>query len=212
MNVNGQWHRERWVPALDWNTPGAELLRQAVAALTGRGRAHPSQIVIFGSSPLQMGVSGAIMSGDLDIATDDEIELILREAGLTKGLSSPYVEVCPLGTFRTALDWRSRSHSEQLGNLEILFPHPIDILLSKISRGEEKDFEAFEEVISKTGHPTEEELLDSLKSAVHLFRPGFDESAPGDPITNARLLWRRLFGRDIDVRQEIIAAASCKTE
>jgi hypothetical protein len=88
------------------------------------------------------------------------------------------------------------------------FPHPIDILASKISRGEEKDFEAFEEVIAKTGHPTEEELLDSLICAVHLYRPGYDETAPGDPITNTRLLWKRLFGRDIDVRQEIIAAAS----
>lgn len=117
-----------------------------------------------------------------------------------------------MGTFRTSLDWRIRAHSERLGNVEILFPHPIDILLSKISRGEEKDFEAFEEVISKTGHPTEEELVDSLIRAVHLYRPGYDETAPGDPITNTRLLWQRLFGRDIDVRQEIIAAAPAVLE
>lgn len=71
-------------------------------------------MVVFGSSPLQMGVSDAIMSGDLDIATDEEIASILEEAGLTKGLSSPYVEVCPLGTFRTAPDWRARAHSEPM--------------------------------------------------------------------------------------------------
>lgn len=165
------------------------------------------QLVVFGSSPLQMGVSEAIMSGDLDIATDEDIVSILKKARLTKGLSSPYVEVCPLGTFRTAPDWRSRAHPERMGKLEILFPHPIDILVSKISRGEEKDFEAFEEVIVKTGHPTEEELMDSLIRAVHLYKPGYDETAPGDPITNTRLLWKRLFGRDIDVRKEIIAAA-----
>jgi len=148
------------------------------------------------------------MSGDLDIASDESIEGILKEAGLTKGLSSPYVEICPLGTFRTALDWRMRAHSERLDSLEILFPHPIDILVSKISRGEEKDFEAFEEVIARISHPTEEELLDSLIRSVHLYRPGYDETAPGDPITNTRLLWQRLFGRDIDVRKEIIAASS----
>lgn len=118
------------------------------------------------------------------------------------------MEVCPLGTFRTAYDWPVRAYSERMGALKILFPHPIDILVSKISRGEEKDFEAFEEVIARTGHPSEEELADSLIRAVHLYRLGFDESAPGDPITNTRLLWRRLFGRDIDVRNEIIAAAS----
>ncbi len=207
MSMNERWHRARWRPQLDWGTPGAELLRQAAGVLSAGLGSRPLQIVVFGSSPLQMGVSEAIMSGDLDIATDEEIEGLLVEAGLTKGLSSPYVEVCPLGTFRTASDWRTRAHSEQLGNLEILFPHPIDILVSKISRGEEKDFEAFEEVIARTSHPTEEELADSLIRAVHLYKPGYDETAPGDPITNTRLLWKRLFGRDIDVRQEIIAAS-----
>jgi len=208
MTMNEHWHRSRWRPQLDWSTPGAELLRQAAEVLSAGLGSRPIQLVVFGSSPLQMGVSEAIMSGDLDIATDEEIEGLLVEAGLTKGLSSPYVEVCPLGTFRTALDWRARAHAERLGNLEILFPHPIDILVSKISRGEEKDFEAFEEVIARTGHPTEEELADSLIRAIHLYRPGYDETAPGDPITNTRLLWKRLFGRDIDVRQEIIAASS----
>ena len=208
MTMNEHWHRARWRPQLDWSTPGAELLRQAAADLSAGLGSRSLQLVVFGSSPLQMGVSEAIMSGDLDIATDEEIEGILAAAGLTKGLSSPYVEVCPLGTFRTALDWRTRAHSEQLGNLEILFPHPIDILVSKISRGEEKDFEAFEEVIAKSGHPTEEELVDALIRSVHLYRPGYDETATGDPVTNTRLLWKRLFGRDINVRKEIIAAAT----
>lgn len=205
MTMSERWHRARWRPQLDWSTPGAELLSQAAEVLSAQLGSRSLQIVVFGSSPLQMGVSDAIMSGDLDIATDEEIEGILIAAGLTKGLSSPYVEVCPLGAFRTALDWRTRAHAEMLGNLEILFPHPIDILVSKITRGEEKDFEAFEEVIARTGHPTEGELLDSLIRAVHLYRPGYDQAAPGDPITNTRLLWKRLYGRDIDVRQEIIA-------
>lgn len=143
MSVSEPWHRTRWRPDLDWGTPGAELLRQ-VAGVLSKG---------LGQGPLQMGVSKAIMSGDLDIASDEGIEGLLKDAGLTKGLSSPYVEVCPLGTFRTAPDWRMRAHSERLDSLEILFPHPIDILVSKISRGEEKDFEAFEEVIARTGIP-----------------------------------------------------------
>jgi hypothetical protein len=148
------------------------------------------------------------MNGVLDIETSEDIEGILSTAGLTKGLSSSYVEVCPQGTFRTALDWRSRAHSEAMGKVEVLFPHPIDILVSKISREEEKDYEAFEEVIAKTSHPTEGELLESLICAVHLYRPGYDETVAGDPITKTRLLWQRIFDRNIDVRQKIIAAAS----
>jgi hypothetical protein len=112
MKMNESWHRVRWCPQLDWSTPGAELLRQAAEVLTSGLGSRSLQIVVFGSSPLQMGVSDAIMSGDLDIATDEEVEGLLLAAGLTKGLSSPYVEVCPLGTFRTALDWRTRAHTE----------------------------------------------------------------------------------------------------
>jgi hypothetical protein len=212
MTMNERWHRARWRPQLDWSTPGAELLRQAAEVLSESLGARSLQIVVFGSSPLQMGVSDAIMSGDLDIAADEEIESILKDARLTKGLSSPYVEVCPPGTFRTAHDWQFRAHSVWMGNLEILLPHPIDILVSKISRGEEKDFEAFEEVIARTGHPTEEELRNSLIRSVHLYKPGYDETVAGDPITNTRLLWIRLFGRDIDVRKEIIAAANPEDE
>lgn len=62
-------------------------------------------------------------------------------------------------------------------------------------------------MIERTGHPTEVELVDSLIRAVHLYKPAYDESAPGDPITNTRLLWQRLYGRDIDVRREIISAS-----
>jgi hypothetical protein len=96
MTMNEHWHRSRWRPQLDWSTPGAELLRQAAEVLSAGLGSRSLQLVVFGSSPLQMGVSEAIMSGDLDIATDEEIEGLLVAAGLTKGLSSPYVEVCPL--------------------------------------------------------------------------------------------------------------------
>ncbi|CAN5711962.1 hypothetical protein BH09VER1_BH09VER1_44470 [soil metagenome] len=211
MSSNASWHKEKWTPLLNWDTPTGSLLRQAVKVLEDRLKPEAIQIIVFGSSPLQMGVSTAITSGDLDIASDDDIQRLFTDAHLSKGQSSPYIEVCPTGTFRTALDWKSRCHIEKISWVEILFPHPIDILVSKVRRGEEKDLEAFEEVIRKSGHPTELELKESLMRAVHLYRPGYDEEVPGDPIYNTQILWQRLFGRDIDVRKEIIVPGNSGT-
>jgi hypothetical protein len=67
MTMNEHWHRSRWRPQLDWSTPGAELLRQAAEVLSAGLGSRSLQLVVFGSSPLQMGVSEAIMSGDSEL-------------------------------------------------------------------------------------------------------------------------------------------------
>ena len=198
------WHKERWTPVLAWTTPSGKLLRQAVKVLAERVKTPSLELIIFGSSPLQMGVSSAVSSGDLDVATDEDVEKFLKSAQLTKFQRSPYVEVCSLNTFRTAPDWRTRAHSENLFGFFLIFPHPIDILVSKVKRCEEKDIEAFLEVIKVTGHPTENELKESLQRAVDIYLPGFDESTAHDPVHNTGILRMLLYGKEINVREEII--------
>ncbi|HMJ91383.1 MAG TPA: hypothetical protein VK530_16290 [Candidatus Acidoferrum sp.] len=67
--------------------------------------------------------------------------------------------------------------------------------------------EAFRVVLRKTGHPTEREFIRELQFAVDLFRPGFDEENAADLTSNTHRLWPLLYGREIDVRAEIIAPA-----
>ena len=80
----------------------------------------------------------------------------------------------------------------------IIVPHPIDILIAKLNRLEEKDLEAFRVVIRKTGHPTESKLLEELQMAVDLFPPVFEEEQGQDMPKNRRRLWPTLFGRQTD--------------
>ena len=73
-----------------------------------------------------------------------------------------------------------------------------------MSRLDEKDIRAFEVVLSKTGHPTESELITELQMAVDLFRPGHDMA------NNCRRLWPLLYGKQIDPRKQIISPALAK--
>ncbi|HEX5400135.1 MAG TPA: hypothetical protein VFY06_13905, partial [Verrucomicrobiae bacterium] len=89
-----------------------------------------------------------------------------------------------------------------------IFPHPWDILVSKLQRLDPKDVQAFKLVIEQTGHPTEKEFAAHLQNAVDLYRPKFDEeSARGDMFANTKILWQELWKKEIDVRAAIIRPA-----
>lgn len=89
-------------------------------------------------------------------------------------------------------------------------PHPLDVLIAKLNRLDQKDLDAFRIVIDKTGHPTETELTSELQMSVDLFRPAFDEEKSRDLSANCQKLWPIIFGREIDPRKEIIAPALSK--
>lgn len=109
--------------------------------------------------------------------------------------------------FRTSRRWRGRTQSIQIRSCAIEIPHPIDVLIAKLNRLEEKDLEAFRVVRRKAGHPTEEELIHELQLAVDLFRPDSDEENGHDMANNCRRLWPIIFGCEIDPRFEIIGPA-----
>ena len=60
--------------------------------------------------------------------------------------------------FRSSPRWKDRTQRAKLRNCTFIFPHPIDILIAKLHRLDDKDLRAFEIVRAKTGHPTEEEF------------------------------------------------------
>jgi hypothetical protein len=193
-----------WQPNLRWEAPAGQLLQKLVAALP-RGRYF--SITVFGSAPLQLGIEPSFQSADVDIFSSDDLRIWIEAAGLGEGQSAFYIQQSPEFVFSASPSWRERAFVVVKENVTFAFPHPIDILVSKLKRLEPKDLNAFALVLERTGHPTANELKMALQRHIDLFRPNFDEENSGDAVVNTQVLWRALYKKNIDVRREIIAPA-----
>lgn len=193
-----------WQPDLQWEAPAGQLL-QALALTLPTDR-HFS-ITVFGSAPLQLGIEPSFQSADVDIFSSDDLRGWIESAGLGEGQSAFYIQQSPEFVFSASASWRERAFVVVKENVTFTFPHPIDILVSKLKRLEPKDLNAFALVLNRTGHPTPDELKKALKRHVDIFRPNFDEENSGDAVANAQILWHELYRENIDVRREIIAPA-----
>ena len=194
-----------WTSRFDLETPAGQALKKLVAALP---KSRAFRITLFGSAPIQLTVEPSLLSADVDLFCDEEdLNEYVRQAGLDRDHSDFYIQVCSGLNFRTSPHWLTRAQSFTLENCTIVIPHPIDILIAKLNRLDEKDLLAFRTVIAKTGHPTEADMIHELQLAVDLFRPSFDEEQGHDMANNCRRLWPLIYGREIDPRKEIIAPA-----
>ncbi|MDB6022361.1 MAG: hypothetical protein JWQ04_2218 [Pedosphaera sp.] len=194
---------------LDWSASAGQRLDALAQKLP---RLPRLEIIVFGSAPLQLMIDRTFLSEDIDISPSEDayetVTKLVEAQGWAKGQSDFYVQVCDHLAFRTTRNWMQRAISEERHGHLFIFPHPWDILVSKLQRLEDKDLQAFQLVIVRTGHPTEEEFARHLQDAVDLYRPKFDEeSARGDMLLNTRLLWQTLWQKEIDVRAQIIRPA-----
>ncbi|HVU09154.1 MAG TPA: DUF6036 family nucleotidyltransferase [Verrucomicrobiae bacterium] len=194
-----------WTQKIELDTPAGQTLRKLVEVLP---KTRPLRITLFGSAPLQLSIDATLLSGDVDIFSDEEfLAEVVERAGLSEKQHKPGFQVCSELNFRTSPRWKDRVRTAQIENVTFIIPHPYDILIAKLNRLEEKDLLAFRTVLAKTGHPTEAELIHELQMAVDLFRPSFDEEQGHDIANNCRRLWPLIYGREIDPRKEIIAPA-----
>lgn len=195
-----------WAGEIDWSTPAGRLLRVFLASLP---QDRPFHLTVFGSAPLQLTVDRQLMSGDVDVFSDDDEDLsaLIAAARLDKTRGGFYLESGFELSFRTSPRWRQRAKTIQMSHVTLTIPHPVDILIGKLDRLDAKDLKAFERVIQLTGHPTAEEMKRELQGAADLFRPAFDDDSPNRYPENTRRLWQEIFHSEIDVRSEIIEPA-----
>jgi hypothetical protein len=196
---------ESWAGSVNLGAPAVELLRKLAVALPSTGA---YTITVFGSAPIQITVDSTLTSADVSVFSDfEDLREVVERAALSEGKTTFYVQVSHELNFRTSPRWKNRTQSVRIGNCTFILPHPIDILIAKLNRLDEKDLRAFRSVLAKTGHPTEAELIAELQMAVDLFRPDFDEEQGHDLASNCRRLWPLIYGREIDPRKEIIVPA-----
>ncbi len=202
MNSIENW----WTGEIDWGTPAGRLLEEFMASLPKDRVFH---FTLYGSAPLQLTVDPQLLSGNVDLFSDDDDDLTSlvsafkpdhKQGGL---YLKPGFEL----SFRTNPRWRQRAKTVARGNVTLTVPHPLDILIGTLGRLEAKDLRAFERTRQLLGHPTAAELQTELQNAVDLFRPAFDEDSPNRFPENTRRLWREIFGADIDIRRDIIEPA-----
>jgi hypothetical protein len=116
---------------------------------------------------------------------------------------APWLRRSPTFQFNVATGWAFRSQKLSRQEIQLFIPHPLDLLCLELANENERVFRAFKLVKEQTGHPTEEELLWILKGKLDWFRKNFDGSK-----TNMRgdvkWIWRELFGRDLNVSEEVI--------
>lgn len=195
--------------SLDWSGSAGQRLDELARELPPQPRL---EIIVFGSAPLQLLIDRSFLSEDIDLSppenAHDWLAKFVEEQGWAKGQTDFYIQVCDRLAFRSTRNWPARAIREPRHGHLFVFPHPWDILTSKLQRLEKKDLEAFKLVIARTGHPTEDEFARHLQDAVDLYRPKFDEeSSPGDMLLNTCVLWQSLWQREIDVRARIIRPA-----
>ena len=194
-----------WAGEINWETPAGRLLQKFLATLPKERTFH---LTLYGSAPLQLTVDRQLMSGDVDLfSDDDDLEALIVAAKLDKTQGGFYLEPGFELSFRTSPRWRQRAAATQCGKITLTIPHPLDILIAKLNRLDAKDLKAFERVIQLTGHPTAAELQQELQAAVDLFRPAFEEDSPNRFPENTRKLWHDVFQAEIDVRNDIIEPA-----
>jgi hypothetical protein len=114
-----------------------------------------------------------------------------------------------LSAFRTSPKWKDRAFLEVRGNVTLRFAHPMDILIGKLNRLEEKDLKAFYLVRDETGEPAEQSLLQELREAPDLFSHAY--MAPHGTTSyaqNVARFWGIFYLKEIDVEREIIIPAN----
>lgn len=215
-----------WPVEIDWESPAGKLLTLLGDSVPPDRR---TPIVLFGSAALQVTVAPTVLSEDTDI-TPDIIPYDPRSGEFPnpydrKGLNDLvranelgihqrklYIQVNAPGAFQPGTGYLRRVMEKDRGNLHITIPHPLDILIAKLHRYEDKDLEAFQKVYERTGFPSPDALLAELRASPRLFArqdrslEHMPSQYPESKISESvpRLFWA-LWKKRIGVQNDILA-------
>lgn len=217
-----------WPPVINRDTPAWRTLKRLLAE--SPPSADQNRLIVFDSAALQLTVTSKLLSADIDLSLDvvtvgprglaaPKAEERLRRAvaKVNAALSEdlPYIQVCHWMTFQPGNRWERRAIEASEGNWRMVYPHPYDILFSKLRRAEPKDIEAFRAVIEGSGHPTEVEFIQlcienyrDFEARLKTAPSHLPEVVPSHDLrSNTVGLWQAVWDRSIDIDREITKPA-----
>lgn len=206
MRDQVSWHGWTWDPQIDCQTHSGSLLHRLTSAMSATPDIRECGLLIFGSSPLEFGLGIALNSGDIDITPDQLYPIFgtfLKNNNLLSG--NPHVQLCPPGLFRPGQMWPRRAVNRTLNEVEVLLPHPIDIIAGKLHRLDERDYQGIQKLIDSTGRPTSADMLTYAKENPDWL---LSEGAVNEKVVdNFETFYSFLGGKDLDVREDILKAS-----
>ena len=217
-----------WPPVINRDTPAWRTLQKLLAE--SPPSAEQNRLIVFGSAALQLTVASNLLSADVDLSLDvvtvgprgmtaAKAEQRLRQAAAkvnaALGKDLPYLQICHWMTFQPGNRWERRAVEASEGKWRMVYPHPYDILLSKLRRAEPKDIEAFQAVIQRTGHPTEVEFIQlcienyrDFEARLRTAPSHLPEVVPSHDLRSSTLrVWQAVWARSIDIDREITKPA-----
>ena len=147
--------------------PGqVEPILNDAARLVGEG-----EIVVFGSAALAFWLEAPPASRDVDVLCEpaekgEILTAMMGELSWYHEKHGAFVEVWAPETFAAPDGWRERARLVQhqdLPRVELVIPHPHDVLVSKLERMESKDREHARALLSE--YPLETAAFDALVAA-----------------------------------------------
>jgi len=165
------WKNWAWKAEIDWSSPPAKTLDVFTRFLAADRDFRETTITVFGSAPLEMCLSLPVNSADVDTMSDQFQQLIqvnLQRQNPTVGME-PHLQFVMPGIFRPAQSWALRAERQSRNDIQLLLPHPIDLLFGKLHRLAEKDFLAFDLLRERFQRPSHEDIDQYCKENPDIF-------------------------------------------
>jgi len=200
------WRGWKWEARIDDKTPSGRLLLRLTKLMSLEADLRETGIVVFGSAPLEFCAMLGVRSADIDVTPNQFLEHLrnrVKEWGLASG--DPYVQVLPPTVFRPGKNYLVRASLIKSNGIDVIIPHPIDIVFGKLHRMDTKDYTAINELLNAFQRPTIRDLDAYMVDNPDIFE-GLPESAE-KLAGNVETLWSYLGGGSVDVREKFIKPA-----
>jgi hypothetical protein len=115
---------------------------------------------------------------DIDIIPD-QFHAYLAEKTRQWGFASgrPHLQVCLPTLFGAGTSWKDRSASFKLGQIELWMAHPMDVVIGKLFRFNEKDLRDIDALAASIQRPTADDYSFYLRQNTDVLAPGTKHEA-----------------------------------